>query len=369
MIPWMTLEANSLIGIEEEEFNRRLAVVGNNEYLGNTSTFQLLHVFAFQGAALSLLILLDNGVDISSTTEFGVNILHLAAAGGSEEIVQLALDRGIGIDLKVAGGKGLTPLLFAARMGHAGIVALLLERSCSVDITDNDRNSALSHAAARGHERAVLVLLENGASTAFKDPKGWTALHHASSNGHSNVVETLIRYGAEVDAVDSDGLTGLFRAVLSGHAPTALVLLQHAANPNLKSRDQGWTPLIAAVWMEHGEVVQALLEYPAGNIDLEVRIETSGKTALMVAVDKKLARIVQILISKGANVSARDNNGDSPISHARRNNYPSASIREMFDDVLGRRPRARQHGRAAGIPDRRQGMLGRIVLNLLGGGA
>ena len=367
MIPWGSPEANLLISIGEEEFNRRLATVGNEEYLGNTSTFQLLHVFAFQGTALSLLILLDNGVDISSTTEFGVNILHLAAAGGSEDIVQLALDRGIGIDLKVSGGKGLTPLLFAAHMGHVGIITLLLDRGCSVDGTDNERNSPLSHAAARGHEGAVRVLLENGASVAYKNPNGWTALHHASSNGHAIVVEKLIRYGAEVDAVDSDGLSSLFRAVLSGHASTVRVLLQNAANPNLKSREE-WTPLIAAVWMDHEEVVQALLDCSHADIDLETRICTSGKTALMIAVDKKLARIVRILISNGANVFARDNSNNSPISHARRTSYSSVRIRKMLDNVANQTEGGRQHGRSRRTPDRRHGTVKRIVQNLLGRG-
>ena len=367
MIPWVSPEANLLIGIEEDEFHRRLAAVGNDQYLGNTSTFQLLHIFAFQGAALSLLILLDNGVDISSTTEFGVNILHLAAAGGSEEIAQLALDRGIGIDLKVTGGKGLTPLLFAARMGHAGIIALLLERGCSVDSMDNERNTALSHAAARGHEGAVLVLLENGANVTFKNPSGWTALHHASNNGHAKVVEKLIKYGAEVDAVNADGLSSLFRAILSGHASTVRLLLQNGANPNLKSREE-WTPLIAAVWMDHEEVVQALLDYSPGDIDLEARIDTSGKTALMIAVDKKLARIARILISNGANIFARDNSDDSPISHARRTSYPSLQIRRMLDGVANQRAAGRQQGRTVVNSEvRPQGKVKRI-LNFLGRG-
>lgn len=330
MMPWVNPEASILIGIEEDEFNKRLLAVGNEEYLGNTSTFQLLHVFAFQGSTLSFLTLLDNGVNIFSTTEFGVNVLHLAAAGGAKDIVEIALERGISIDSKVESGKGLSALLFAARMGYAEIVSLLLDKGSRVDIADKDGNSALSHAASHGHESVVRVLLENSAAVALKNSEGWTALHHASSNGHTEVVARLIDHGAIIDATDSDGLSSLFRAAMCGHSSTVRLLLQNGADPNLKTLGEEWTPLLAAVWMGQEEVVQVLVEVSKDVIDLEARAGSSGKTALMIAVEGKFEKIVGILISHRADIFATDISEYSPVSYSRRNSYSSQRISRMM---------------------------------------
>jgi hypothetical protein len=42
MIPWLIPESRLLIGMAEDHFTSKLAVVGNDSYLGNLSTFQLL---------------------------------------------------------------------------------------------------------------------------------------------------------------------------------------------------------------------------------------------------------------------------------------------------------------------------------------
>ena len=325
MIPWVNPEAKLLIGMKEEEFNRKLAAVGNDEYLGDTSAFQLLYVFAFQGAALSLLTLFDKGVDLFSTTEFGINILHLAAAGGCENIVCLALDRGFDVNLKVKGGRGLTPLMFAARMGHKNIIALLVERGARVDATDNDGNSTLSHAAARGHEAVVCVLLDNGANVQFKNPDGWSALHYASNNGHAKVVETLIGHGADVNAIGSDGLSSLLRAINNNHTKAIRVLLQNCADPNLKSGEHEWTALGTAVWMGKEAIVQLIIDASVVDIDLEAKMGIAGRTALEIAVDKNLERSVRILVQKGADIRERDNSAEARS----RNSY----IRRLLEEA------------------------------------
>ena len=341
MIPWAKSEANLLIEIGEEEFNKKLARVGGTDYLGNASTFQLLHVFAFQGAALSLLMLLDMGVDLFSTTQFGVNVLHLAAAGGSEDIVRLSLDRGFDVNLRVEGGKRLTPLMFAARMGHPIVVKLLLERGAEVDATDNDGNSILAHAAARGNESVVRILLDNGARTQCTNNKGCTALHHASHNGHAMVIEKLIKYGAEVNGVDLDGFSSLRNAIYNNHAQAVRALLEKGADPNLRGSD-GLTPLAASVYMNSEEVVRLLVIAPG--IDLEARVDGRGRTALKLAVDKMFPGVAQILVRGGADIWARDNSGESPVSRSRRSDYPMRNIRKMLDEAISQESGAERYG-------------------------
>ena len=342
MIPWVNPEASILIGIEEDEFNQAAPSCGQRRV-----PWQYVHVptaprLRFSGSRIIVLDIVGQWGRYFLDDRVRRECIASCGSRRGEEIVRLALDRGISIDSKVANGKGLSALLFAARMGHAGIVALLLEKGSCVDVTDNDRNSALSHAASRGHEAVVRVLLENGAKVSLKNSEGWTALHHASSNGYAGVVERLISHGAEIDATDSDGLSSLFRAAICGHASTVRFLLQKGADPNLKSLDQEWTPLLAAVCMEQEDVVQVLVEVSNGVIDLEARAGSSGKTALMIAVERQFERIVGILISKGADIFAPDISEQSPVSHSRRNSYPSQRISRGYSSS-----RKAEEGRAA----------------------
>ena len=331
MIPWLDPESRLLIGMAEDEFTSKLGAVGNESYLGNSSSFQLFHIFAFQGSWLSLLTLLDKGVDIFSTTDFGINVLHLAAAGGHEGLVNILLNKGFKVDLKVEKGRGLTPLMFASCMGHANIVALLLENGADLKLTDNDDNSALCHAAARGHDSVAGILLDNGADPKFKNPEnGWSPLHHASHNGHAKVVKKLLKHGSDVNSLSLDGLSSLFRAAAGGYPEVVRLLLQNGADPNVKVED-GWTPLGAAAWKDRVEVVQVLME--SDELDMEARMGSTGRTALKIAVDLKLERITQLLLTKGADIWATDNCGESPLSSTRKNRYSSHSIRRLLADA------------------------------------
>lgn len=165
LVPWVHPETAKLIPCEEEQFNQSLLKLGKDGYLGSASAFQLIHVFAFLRRPLSALILLDGGVDISAKTDIGANLLHVAAAGGDEELVRVLLERGFEANAKVAYGRQLTSLMLASRMGHVAVLSVFAESETVVNAVDRDGNTALLHAAARGQLQAVQFLLEKGAKT------------------------------------------------------------------------------------------------------------------------------------------------------------------------------------------------------------
>ena len=294
MVPWVHRDTQRLIPCEEEDFNRTLAKLGKYGYLGNGTTFQLIHVFALLRRPLSLLILLDRGADITAKTDLGANLLHVAAAGGDVNLVQVLLGRGFDVNAQIDSGRKLTPLMLAARMGHLRVLSALLEKEASVRETDRDGNTALMHAAVRGHLEAVQYFLEKESNPQARNSEGWSALHHAAEGGHTKIVSKLLDNGADINAVDGEGYSSLFRAVVNGHNEAVRILLERGADCNLKSSG-GWTALGAAVVERKVELVEIMMGY---GLDTTTCVEPGGRTASKLAIDKNIADVQKILAKK-----------------------------------------------------------------------
>lgn len=108
------------------------------------------------------------------------------------------------------------PLLMeAARLGHARVVELLLDRGARIEATDDLGQTSLGEAAEYGHVDVVRLLLDRGADissgSTHESPLGEAAL-----NGHGAVVELLIARGAERGLLDALALGDrpLFETIL-----------------------------------------------------------------------------------------------------------------------------------------------------------
>jgi len=149
---------------------------------------------------------------------------------------------------------------------------------------------------------------------------GWAAagvagpaedLINAASRGETRVVQALLSNGASVNAKDNDGKTAVYslRSRLRRSSAGAAGERGHInAKTNL-----GATPLMAAAFDGHRDVVQALL---AKGADVNAK-NSSGVTALMGAAFKAHRDVVQALLAKGADINAQADNGVTALTLAR----------------------------------------------------
>jgi ankyrin repeat protein len=87
----------------------------------------------------------------------------------------MLLDRNNDCDTNKQNKWGKTALHFAAKTGNAKIVKMLLQKSSSPNITDNNNWTALYHAAYNCHVQCVEILISYGANTNIsinKDKRG-----------------------------------------------------------------------------------------------------------------------------------------------------------------------------------------------------
>lgn len=100
-------------------------------------------------------------------------------------------------------------LFSAASAGNIQQIRKLLSQGLDVNVSNNERETALHMAAARGHFQAVLFLVNNGAFVNARTVKNWIPLHHAVRFRHANIVNFLIQRGSSGHARTSDGLSAI----------------------------------------------------------------------------------------------------------------------------------------------------------------
>jgi ankyrin repeat protein len=319
-------------------------------------------------------MLTSRGADVHAKENLrGTDALMWAAEQGHADIVKFLLDSGaeVGAQSKIirpirrnglgfgrpgpdgrppAGDPmgGLTPLLFAVREGGLQTVHVLVTAGADVNRAAADGSSPLLVAVQNGNYEIAQFLLDHGANLNQANAKGWTPLYLAvsnrdalttavpapSSDGALDFIRILLDRGAdpnhriqvhtEVHAANTslwlkeEGATPLLRAALCGDLTVVRLLLAHGADPSIPTLDQT-TPLMVASgvgWAEGFtfqysedetvQLVKLLLELGApinaGNED--------GLTALHGAAYKGANKVVQLLVDRGADLSAKDKGKD-----------------------------------------------------------
>ena len=177
---------------------------------------------------------------------------------------------------------------------NANLVRLLLQFGMDVSSRDKHLETPLHFASSRGHFEIALALLDHGADVNAQNDAGYTPLHRVSLSEPVKVhrlAQLMLERGADVNARGKDKATPLHFASYMSKFPTARVLLDHGANIHAKNV-QGQTPLHMVP-----QCVRVRHEIP----ELVPRVEVA---------------LVELLLSRGADVNARDDAQVTPFLFA-----------------------------------------------------
>ena len=175
-----------------------------------------LHRAALSGDAKQAAALLKlRDVEVDAADKQRRTPLHGAVLAGHTQVAGLLLEARCNTDK--ADVKGMTPLVFAAGRGDAGLVRLLLKHGAAP-------RQSLQAAVTQGHTEAAELLLNAGAPVGATSERGASALHFAALKGDAPMLQLLLQRGAPPGAVDEAGRTALHAVALAGHEVVARAL-------------------------------------------------------------------------------------------------------------------------------------------------
>ncbi len=254
--------------------------------------------------------------------------LREAIESGELERVRRTLEAGANAD-QLDDVLGVSPLSMAAMKGDLELAKLLLAGGASVDVRNKDGATPLLGAAFLGRIEVLEFLLDQGADPEAKSAAGDTALGATQIPWETTeFIANLLQIQVERAAVE-DGRkscsellsvarsTGspaarLFAAIAAGSVKAVEQSLAEGARLEDMDPAKGWTPLTMAVFLGHEDIARLLLEKGA---QVDARNQDKS-TALHGAALLDRVPLVELLIGRGAKVDAVNDRGSTPLHAA-----------------------------------------------------
>ena len=270
------------------------------------------HILITTIAAVLCLKMIPSGFSQSSNFDLDISgwgkptgIWKYAEAGNLAK-VQKQLDKGVDVNDEFDPFNldlpGTTPLEFASGNGHVDVMALLIDSGADIE---KYGGGSLKLAAAGGHTDAVKLLVNRGADVVAH---GGEAALLAAANRHYETLKYFVDLDTGVDAINE--IHSFYEKVTDEDKDIINVL----TSP-LGSLDDVLTRAVDA----EREDLSILIIKIGGDVNMK---GNAGWTLLHSAVYHKLTKMVEFLISTGADVSAETDYGQSVLFFARSRGVP-----------------------------------------------
>jgi ankyrin repeat protein len=295
-------------------------------------------------AKVKTLIAHGNALDAENAQ--GETALHLAVKHGHKRIVLVLLAHEVNVNAQTSAGD--TPLHYAAERGRSEIVEMLLVHGVDVHARNSQRWTFLPLARGEADSERLAFLNVAGGKESTERNRGETPLHRAAQSGSAQTVQLLLVHGAEVNARNLyNGQSPLHLAASSGNPAVVSLLLEHGAEVDVRmavaltpTDDVKYllTPLHVAVLAGQPEAIKLLLAASA-SVNEPIQVEENASTlsqnvyagdfnrltevgSLANCTPLHLAaligrrKLVEALLAHGAQTSAVDSSGRTPLHFA-----------------------------------------------------
>ncbi|XP_076063754.1 palmitoyltransferase Hip14 [Oratosquilla oratoria] len=197
------------------------------------STFDIVKATQY-GALERCKELIDSGYDVNKRDSENVTLLHWASINNRRDIVRYYINKGAVVDA-IGGELMSTPLHWATRQGHLGMVVLLMRYGGDPSLRDGEGCSCIHLAAQFGHTAIVAYLIARGSNVNLMDKNGMTPLMWSAYRVTSlDPTRLLLTFGASTSMADRlHGNTALHWSVIAKNHVAVNILLNHGANVDI----------------------------------------------------------------------------------------------------------------------------------------
>ncbi|KAL5009533.1 hypothetical protein ScPMuIL_011838 [Solemya velum] len=294
----------------------------------------------------------------SDTPEVMNLTLHQCARNGdivSTEILLKNMGHALRKKINYKDEDLLTPLHYAARNNHLGVVQLLMEHGANPNSLDEEGLTPLHFAARYKRERqkqklesasadeaesqtglnglptsdttedlqmqdeVVVYLISHGCKINMPDIYGQTPLHYAAMRGNEIAAKTLLGNGSiNIEIEDKQRMTALHMAASHNQVVIAQMLIEAGANLRCCT-DEDSTPLHLASSEGNIEIVRMLFEAGAkrdGWVTISNMVtdrDCEQSTCLHLAVENGHFDVVSLCLEKRADVNTPSSHYMNPL--------------------------------------------------------
>ncbi len=191
-----------------------------------------------------------------------------------------------------------------------------------------DGSTPLQWAVYEGDVAEVRRLLDAGADVSLANNYGATAMGLAAEVGDTGMLKLLLEAGADADSPNADGQTALLAVARTGNVEAAELLLDYGATVDAREQWGGQTALMWASARRHPRMIEFLVsngaDINARSIDRDYQrhvtaegrpknMDSGGLTPLLYAARENCMACVDVLLENGADIDLPDPGGVSPV--------------------------------------------------------
>jgi ankyrin repeat protein len=308
-----------------------------------------LYMAALNGQRAMVQLLLANGADVNAKGNYDRTALHTAADHGFVSVAETLL--AAKAEVNTQDSQERTPLVLAVQNNHLAAAELLLAHGADPNLMvtkhqynppESDLGAPLHFAILKDGERMVWLLLSNRADIELRSPVYHkTPLELAAGLGKVEIARLLLDAGANPnpEPADSEIAPPLCAAAWGGNTNLISLLLARGADPNSRyyTSGQGYTTaLMESVLHDHPQSATILLQNKADpNLKGIIRYSSGGSTAFWYGLDVSGAKCLVPLLEYGADPNQTNNYQKSPLMGvAQSDRFNSATDRVAVAKLL-----------------------------------
>ncbi len=212
-----------------------------------------------------------------------------------------------------------------------GVASAAATAAATTPDTTPDGGTPLMQAAFEGDVAGAQRLLKAGADVNAMNLYGVDAMLLAAEASNTPLIQVLLKAGAKATSANLDGETALHLVARAGNVEAAKLLLRAGAKVDAREKFGGQTPLMWAAARRHGPMVDLLVSKGADvNARSLVRdyqrvataesrakfLDRGGLTPLMYAARENCRACVDILLKHKADIALPDPADVPPLSIA-----------------------------------------------------
>lgn len=338
---FVALKENASVPLLETLINGGANIVATDED-GNTA---LIIAAAYHSNPNVITSLFEFGLKADTKNNFGYDALTLAAYHNNLPVVRTIADNLINVNSRDAEGR--TPLMAAAVRGNDIIMQYLIHQGADFNAADNHGVTVLDYYNKRGYLKTLPFKPTPFATLAeqLNQEYNFIAQNHLKYNtmlqqgiyqqNADELVAEAIANNADIDKLNTNGCTTFLNAVIA-NAPLSVLEKLLNANADINSTCQTGknalmhvleTPEQTLPTQQKTERVHFLLDR---SININTKDE-NGDTALITAAKNNApAGLLQILLNAGAAINATNKSGETTLMTAIKQHIPAASVKTLL---------------------------------------